>query len=173
MWSSMLYRSSPWHGTVAWENQNARGGIFIAHSLSLRKLSLVLHRSDSVADAWLGAKPRGSGTTPALTGVIDQRRGSKVGCWGTRVSEWRRLGHPGAKNRAASTASDSSDPLFFIRNMRCEGAAGRRQGATRHARVRAVRFEWRKNGVLALGKACFLRAQLALSPCFLAFAALW
>ena len=38
---------------------------------------------------------RGSGTAPALTGVIDQRRSSKAGCWLEAVSKWGRLGHPG------------------------------------------------------------------------------
>ena len=31
--------------------------------------------------------PRGSGTGPALTGVIDQGQGSKVGCWGEAVTK--------------------------------------------------------------------------------------
>ena len=30
---------------------------------------------------------RGSGTGPALTGVIDQGQGSKVGCWGEAVTK--------------------------------------------------------------------------------------
>ena len=73
-----------------------------------------------VADA-----SRGSGTGPALTGVIDQGWSSKVGCWFEAVSKWGTLGHRGGndvrKIPAASTASDSSDPLLFIRKMRCEG----------------------------------------------------
>ena len=33
------------------------------------------------------ARARGSGTGPALTGVIDQGRGSKVGCWCEAVTK--------------------------------------------------------------------------------------
>ena len=38
---------------------------------------------------------RGSGSGPALTGVIDQARSSKVGCWCEAVTKWGRLGDPG------------------------------------------------------------------------------
>ena len=34
-----------------------------------------------------GRPTRGSGTGPALTGVIDQGRGSKVGCWCEAVTK--------------------------------------------------------------------------------------
>ena len=37
-------------------------------------------------------------TGPALTGVIDQGRGSKVGCWCEAVTKWCTLVHPGGND---------------------------------------------------------------------------
>ena len=36
--------------------------------------------------------PRGSGSGPALTGVIDQGRGSEVGCRYEVITQWGTLG---------------------------------------------------------------------------------
>ena len=64
------------------------------------------------------------------------------------------------QNRVQPTASDSSDPLFFMRKMRCEGTrfgvkiSKRRYaaaGATRHARVRSAKI-YSGRGVAARGK---------------------
>ena len=60
-------------------------------------------------------RPRGSGSGPALTGVIDQGRGSKVGCWGTRVSEWCTLVHPG-ENDVRKIVPRQPRAILRIRN---------------------------------------------------------
>ena len=71
-------------------------------------------RSKCVA-ASLSSAARGSGTGPALTGVIDQGRGSKVGCWGTRVSEWCTLVHPG-ENDVRKIVPRQPRAILQIRN---------------------------------------------------------
>ena len=78
------------------------------------------------------------------------------------MAKWGTLEHPGdndvrpTQNRVQPTASDSSDQLFFIRKMRCEGYAFgvklssephyAAAAAMRHARLLKIEPRWQKKG---------------------------
>eukprot|EP00964_Phaeocystis_antarctica_P131554 scaffold95463_cov60-Phaeocystis_antarctica.AAC.1 len=71
----------------------------MSYSLIMR-LIVQQVRAECQHDCWLfcshtvAQEARGSGTGPALTGMIDQERDSKVGCGLEAVSRWCTLVHP-------------------------------------------------------------------------------